>query len=123
MGAWPGSGGPAPGRAGRVAEAEPLLRDTLDAAVTSGDYRLASAAAGDLADLLRGAGRLGEALAVAGEMAGYSERAGLGPWTQLLDQGQRLQILADMGEHEQVLAEARVLRERIGSLQIGRAHA
>ncbi|HXL90601.1 MAG TPA: CHAT domain-containing protein [Streptosporangiaceae bacterium] len=101
---------------GQGAEAEPLLRDTLDAAVTSGDYRLASAVAGDLAYLLRGAGRLGEALAVAGEMAGYSERAGLGPWTQLLDQVQRLQILAVMGEHEQVLAEAGVLRERMGLL-------
>jgi hypothetical protein len=53
---------------------------------------------------------------VAGEVARYSERAGLGPWTQLLDQGQRLQILADMGEHERVLAEAGVLRERMGRL-------
>ncbi|HXL90599.1 MAG TPA: hypothetical protein VN969_16760 [Streptosporangiaceae bacterium] len=53
---------------------------------------------------------------MAGEMAGYSERAGLGPWTQLLDQVQRLQILAAMGEHEQVLAETGVLRDRMGQL-------
>jgi tetratricopeptide (TPR) repeat protein len=99
-----------------VAEAEPLLCGVLDAAATAGDYRLASAAAGDLVNLLREAGRLGEALAVAGEKAGYSERAGLGPWSQLLDQGQRLQILAVMGEHEQVLAETGVLRERMGRL-------
>jgi hypothetical protein len=101
---------------GQVAEAESLLRDTLRAAATAGDYRLASAVATDLVNLLRGAGRLGEALAVAGEMAGYSDRAGLGPWTQLSDQGQRLQILAVMGEHERVLAEAGVLRERMGLL-------
>ena len=101
---------------GQVAEAEPLLRGALDAAVTAGDFPLASAAAGDLVYLLQGAGRLGEALAVAGELAGYSERAGLGPWTQLADQGRRLQILAGMGEHEQVLAEAGVLRERMGRL-------
>ena len=98
------------------AEAGPLLRDTLAVAVEAGDYRLASAIAGGLADLLREAGRLGEALAVTGQMAGYSERAGLGPWTQLLDQAQRLQILADMGEHERVLAQASVLRDQMGQL-------
>jgi hypothetical protein len=97
-------------------EAGPLLRDTLAAADAAGDYRLAWVIAGDLADLLRGAGRLGEALAVAGQMAGYSERAGRGPWTQLSDQGQRLQILAVMGEHERVLAEAGVLRDQMGRL-------
>jgi hypothetical protein len=53
-------------------EAGPLLRDTLAAAAAAGDYRLASFIAGDLADLLRDAGRLGEALAVAGQMAGYT---------------------------------------------------
>jgi tetratricopeptide (TPR) repeat protein len=98
------------------AEAGPLLRDTLAAADAAGDYRLASVIAGDLAGLLRDAGRLGEALAVAGQVAGYSERAGRGPWSQLLDQGQRLQILAVMGEHERVLAEAGALRDQMGRL-------
>jgi tetratricopeptide (TPR) repeat protein len=98
------------------AEAGPLLRDTLAAADAAGDYRLASVIAGDLADLLLEAGRLGEALAVAGQKAGYSERAGRGPWTQLADQVQRLQILARMGEHERVLAEAGALRDQMGRL-------
>jgi hypothetical protein len=98
------------------AEAGPLLRDTLAAADAAGDYRLASFIAADLAYLLRGAGRLGEALAVAGQKAGYSERAGLGPWGQLLDQALRLQILGVMGEHERVLAETGVLRDRMGRL-------
>ena len=31
---------------------------------------------------------------MAGQKAGYTGRAGLGPWTQLLDQARRLQILA-----------------------------
>jgi CHAT domain len=97
-------------------EAGQLLRDTLAAADAAGDYRLASAIAGDLAGLLRDAGRLGEALAVAGQMAGYSERAGLGPWTQLGDQAQRLQIMAVMGEHERVLAETGALRDQMGRL-------
>jgi tetratricopeptide (TPR) repeat protein len=97
-------------------EAEPMLRDTLRAADTAGDYQLASAIASDLADLLREAGRLGEALTVTGQLAGYSERAGLGPWTQLAGQGRRLQILAAMGEHERVLAQTGVLRTRMGRL-------
>jgi tetratricopeptide (TPR) repeat protein len=98
------------------AEAGPLLRETLAAAAAAGDYRLASVIAGDLADLLSEAGRLAEALAVTGQMAGYTGRAGLGPWTQLSDQGRRLQILAAMGEHERVLAQAGVLRDQMGRL-------
>ena len=98
------------------AEAERLMRDAIGAAAGSGDYRLASAAAGDLVNLLADAGRLGEALEVAGQKAGYTGQAGLGPWTQLLDQTQRLQILARMGEHEQVLAQADTLRAQMDGL-------
>jgi hypothetical protein len=98
------------------AGAERLLRAAVRAAAGAGDYRVASSAAGDLVNLLRESGRLGEALEVAGQQAGYTGRAGLGPWTQLLDQARRLQILSWMGEHEQVLAEAGVLRARMGEL-------
>src|ERR1035441_6908285 len=66
--------------------------------------------------LLTWGGRLGEALEVAGQMAGYTGQAGLGPWSQLMDQGQRLQILSLMGEHEQVLAETGVLRALMSEL-------
>jgi CHAT domain len=98
------------------AEAGPLMRDTLQAAAAAGDYWRAAAIAGDLTYLLSDAGRLAEALAMAEEMAGYTERAGLGPWTQLAAQGQRLHILADMGEHERVVAETGILRARMGRL-------
>ena len=98
------------------AEAERLLRDTLHVAVGSDAYRVASTAANDLVSLLTWAGRLGEALEVAGQMAGYTGQAGLGPWSQLMDQGQRLQILSLMGEHEQVLAETGVLRALMSEL-------
>jgi CHAT domain len=98
------------------AQAEPLLRDTIRTAAGTGDYRVASAAAGDLVNLLRDAGRLAEALEVAGQKAGYTGRAGLGPWIQLLDQAQRLQILSRLGEHEQVLVQTGVLRDRMGEL-------
>jgi tetratricopeptide (TPR) repeat protein len=98
------------------AEAEQLLRDAIGAAAGSGDYRVASGGAGDLVNLLRDAGRLGEALEVAGQAAGYTGQAGLGPWTQLADQGQRLQILGLMGEHEQVLAQTDALRAQLDEL-------
>ena len=98
------------------AEAEPLLRDMLWVTDEAGDYRRASAIASDLATLLCDAGRLAEALVVAEQIAGYTRRAGLGPWTQLLDQGKRLQILARMGEHERVLAETGTLRSQMGQL-------
>ena len=98
------------------AEAGPLLRDTLAAASAAGDYRLASVIAADLASLLSEAGQLAEALAVTEQKAGYTGRAGLGPWTQLADQARRLQILAEMGEHERVLAQTGVLRDQMGRL-------
>jgi hypothetical protein len=98
------------------AEAERLLRGSLEAAAGSGDYRLASGTAGNLANLLRDAGRLREALDVLTEKAGYTRRAGLGPSTQLSDQGRRLQLLGRMGDHEQVLAQTGQLRGQLAGL-------
>jgi hypothetical protein len=98
------------------AEAGPLLRDTLETAVTAGDYRLACALATDLVYLLRDAGQFAEGLAVNDQQTGYTRRAGLGPWTRLLGQAQRLQILAQMGEHERVLSETAVLRTQMARL-------
>jgi tetratricopeptide (TPR) repeat protein len=98
------------------AEAEALLRGALGAAAGADDDRHASVIAGELVTLLRDAGRLGEALDLAGQKAAYTRRAGLGPWTQLLDEGQRLQVLGQMGEHERVLAETAGLRTRMGEL-------
>ena len=98
------------------AEAERLLRDTLRAATGGNDYRFAAAIAGNLVDLARNAGRLSEALELTGQKADYTRRAGLGPWTELADQGQRLQILALMGAHEQVLAETPELLARMAQL-------
>jgi tetratricopeptide (TPR) repeat protein len=103
-------------------EAERLMRGALTQAATGGDFRLASGIAGELANLLRDAGRLAEALDLTIEMAGYTRQAGLGPWTQLADQGWRLQILAQMGDHQQVIAGVRDLRAQMDQLpaQVGR---
>jgi CHAT domain len=98
------------------AQAGQLLRGALDTAAGTGDYRLASATAGDLANLLRDSGRLREALDVLTAQADYTRRAGLGPWTQLGDQAQRLQIMSYLGEHEQVLARTGQVREQMARL-------
>jgi tetratricopeptide (TPR) repeat protein len=97
-------------------EAERLLRGAMDTAGGAGDYWVASGAAGELINLLRHAGRLAEALAVSGDMVEFTERAGLGPWTQLADHGWRLQVLVRMGEHARVLAETETLRAEMASL-------
>jgi tetratricopeptide (TPR) repeat protein len=97
-------------------EAEQLTRGALTTAVSAGDYRVASTVASDLFNLLLDAGRLDEALEVAGQKADYTRRAGLGPWTQLGDRGRRLQVLGLMGEHAQVLAEVDRLRAAMAEL-------
>ncbi len=103
-------------QAGRADEAETLLRDLIAHAAAQGNFRLASVNAGDLLNLLRSAGRLAEALQVAEAMADYTRRAGLGPWTQLVAEGMRLQVLADMGRYEEVLDAVEALRPRIAAL-------
>jgi hypothetical protein len=98
------------------AAAETQLRASLEAAAARGDYRGASVAAGRLINLCRGSGRLAEALALAGRKAGYTRQAGLGPWTQLLDQARRLQVLNAMGQAGQVLDEVQRLRDHLQTL-------
>jgi hypothetical protein len=104
--------------AGRTAEVEQMLRDIIARSAAQGDYRLATASTGDLLNLLRMSGRLVEALAVAEEMAGYTHQAGLGPWTQLLNESMRLQVLAAMGRYDEVLTEVEVLRPGMETLPL-----
>lgn len=99
-----------------ASEAEQLAREVLRRAVGDGNDRLASLAAGELITLLGNSGQLGEALDMAGQSGEHARRAGLGPLTQLVGQGQRLQILSLMGEHERVLAEISALREEMGKI-------
>jgi tetratricopeptide (TPR) repeat protein len=103
------------------AEAEALMHGALAQTAASGDFRAASIAAGFLVNLLTDAGRLSEALDLAGQMAEYTSQAGLGPWSQLADQGQRLQILGRMGEDRQVLTETGALQAQMDQLPAARA--
>ncbi|HEX5402871.1 MAG TPA: CHAT domain-containing protein [Pseudonocardiaceae bacterium] len=79
------------------------FRELLDLAVAQGDFRAASIIAPSLINLLRRAGRLDEALQLADDKIEYSARAGLGPWTRIGDDAQRLQILWHQGRHQEVL--------------------
>ncbi len=102
-------------------EAETLLRLACDQATTDGNYRLASTTAGELVTLLRDQGRLQEALTMAGQKIEHTNQAGFGFWTQLSDEGRRLQILSMLGHHEQVLIDLPALRARMADLPDQRA--
>ncbi|HVE95654.1 MAG TPA: hypothetical protein VNA67_01500, partial [Pseudonocardiaceae bacterium] len=97
-------------------EAETLLRHACEQAAAGGDYRLASTTCGELVTLLRDQGRLREAFTLAGRKIEHTGRAGFGFWTQLSDQGRRLQILSMLGHHEQVLIDLPALRARMADL-------
>jgi DcmR-like sensory protein len=103
-------------------EAETLLHRAYDQATTDGDYGLASTTGGDLVTLLRDQGRLGEALTLAGQKIEHTRRAGFGFWTQLSDQGRRLQILSLLGHHQQVLNDLPALRAQMAELPDQPAH-
>lgn len=57
-----------------------------------------------------------EALALAGEMAGYTQKAGLGLWAQLGDECRRLQILNALGRYAEVLDAVDKLRRKLAEL-------
>ena len=99
-------------------EAERLLRGATAAAAEAGDYKAASFTAGQLVNLLRDAGQLSEALAGAEQKTEFTRRSGLGPWSQLSDEAQRLQVLGLMGQHNQVLAEVGRLRASMAGLPV-----
>jgi tetratricopeptide (TPR) repeat protein len=81
-----------------------LLRTCREVFIAHEDWANASAATGDLIDLLRQpAGRLFEALDLVNERETYIRRAGLGPWTLLSNQVLELQVLSFMGAHQRVL--------------------
>ncbi|MGH3930039.1 MAG: hypothetical protein ACRDTF_08700, partial [Pseudonocardiaceae bacterium] len=97
-------------------EAETLLRRAYEQTSTGGDYPLASTTCGELVTLLRDQGRLREALTLAGRKIEHTSQAGFGSWTQLSDQGRRLQILSMLGHQEQVLLDLPALRARMAEL-------
>jgi tetratricopeptide (TPR) repeat protein len=102
--------------AGQWREAEAMLRDIVPRAETQGQFRTASARTSDLLILLRATGRFEEALGLIDTLEDYTRRAGLGPWTQLQDEGMRLQLLNDLGRYEEVLSAVQGLRTQMQGL-------
>ena len=96
--------------------AEEQLREVLERAMDQQRFDVASGVAGDLVNLLWDTGRLQEALAVVEQLPDLTRRAGFGPWTQLADQVQRLQLLTMMGRDEEVLAEVQAFRAQMATL-------
>jgi hypothetical protein len=104
------------------AEAETVLGRAYDQAIIDGEHPVASTTAGELVTLLRDQGRLSDALAMASQKIEHTTQAGFGLWTQLSDQGRRLQILNLLGRHEQVLSDLPALRAQMAGLPDQRAH-
>ena len=85
------------------------LREILDTAAGRGDYLTAHAASHFMTTTLRRTGRLPEALRAADLTVAYGHKANLGPWTQLSDKAERLQIRAEAG-----LDDQSILTETVG---------
>ena len=103
------------GAAGRTDEAAAGMQRVEQQAVDLGQFRVAAAAAAYLVDLLKHAGHFEKALATVERMEGHTRKAGLGPWTQLGGEGRRLQILNQLGRHEEVLSSVQTRREETKS--------
>ncbi|HLZ27390.1 MAG TPA: CHAT domain-containing protein [Chloroflexota bacterium] len=103
-------------RSGRTQAAESLLRELVDRSAASGQAGLESSLLGELSNLLLGTGRLREALALVDRKKDAAQRAGLGPWTQLGDEGRRLNILGMLGDDESVLVAVEDLRAQMSAL-------
>ena len=101
---------------GQVEEAEKMMREVVREAEERGQFRTASGVAGDLINLLHARGRSKDALDFVDKMKEQTRRAGLGPWTQLGDEVQRLQILNDLGQWSEVLDAVGRLREQMRTL-------
>ena len=100
---------------GRFVEAEKILREIMEQCAARENYREASSAATLLLNLLRRKARYHEALVLTKQMTDYTRRAGLGPWAQLSDTCQRLQILNELGRSREVLGAVMRLRSQIAT--------
>jgi esterase/lipase superfamily enzyme len=102
--------------AGQIREAEVNLREAAERSAKRSQHREASVALDELIDLLRRTGRSQEALAVWDRMNGHTIAAGLGPWSQLVDNVWRLLLLHDIGRDEEALQLAEQYREETCNL-------
>jgi tetratricopeptide (TPR) repeat protein len=102
--------------AGRWQDAENIIRPLIPKFAAQGDFRSASTAATNLLRILHETGRFNEALEQVIELKEYTRKAGLGPWTQLSNEAQGLQVLNSLGRYDVVLEAVKGLREQMRSL-------
>ncbi|MGW3646994.1 CHAT domain-containing protein [Streptomyces sp. NPDC000878] len=95
------------------AAAERHERAALASALARGDHGSAAAATSGLVDLCVRTGRLTEALALTEQGAEHARLAGLGTWTALLYEVQRLHVLSQTDRAGEALAEADALHRRM----------
>lgn len=98
------------------AEAETQLRALLVTAIACEQFFIAVALTSDLIKIAERTNRWEDALTLVEKMKEYMRRAGLGPWTQLAGEAQRLKIIAAQGRSEEVLAAVEALREMMATL-------
>jgi tetratricopeptide (TPR) repeat protein len=103
-------------KAGRVSEAETVLRDIMHKAAAQGQFRTASAMAGEIMNLLHDTGRAEEALTLVEKMKDFMQRAGLGPWSRLFGEAMKLQLLNAQGCYEKVLNKVEALQTHMRTL-------
>ncbi|WP_179118191.1 CHAT domain-containing protein [Saccharothrix sp. ALI-22-I] len=83
--------------------AEGLCRELLEISVARENFALALSIAGTLIDLYQNKGEFDRVLALVGVATGYVTRAGLGPWTQLTLDTERLKAMHLLGRSSHVL--------------------
>lgn len=98
------------------AAAEQHMRRAFDLAMAVRDLPAALAAVNKLIHYRRRAGRLAEALDLTERQLELDREAGSGAWTRLMHEGNRLQLLLDMGQTEEALGKATRLLESLRDL-------
>jgi tetratricopeptide (TPR) repeat protein len=100
----------------RVEDVVPEIRELLDVAREKEDFLGASVLLADLFNELLRLGRIREASEIVAAHPEFTRRAGLGPWSQIADEGMRLRLMHMLGEDEEVLATAEELRVKMDQL-------
>ena len=97
-------------------EAETMIRLLINKVLEKRDFGGALTAASDLFYILLYAGKYEESLRLVEDMKGYRHQGNFGPWTELLNEGRRLQVLRFLGHHSEVLELVEDLMRQMNTL-------
>ena len=102
--------------AGRLIEAESLLRTVVHEAEKQRDFWIEWVAVGDLMRLLMRTGRSEEAMGLMASKKRCTRHGQLGPWAELDDAAYELHLLNHCGRYNEVLSRLVRLRSRLNGL-------